>query len=405
MSPAPRVLYVLKQYPRLSETFILHELVALEAEGVGVDVYSLRPPLEGRFHPALSQFRGEVRYAPDFGRTETAEAFAALGEVGPERLPHVLAFLQRVRPEHRAELLVQTLHLARLVRREGYGHLHAHFLTIAAHAAHIVHLLTGVPYSVTAHAKDIYRHAVDWDTAREVAASAARIVTVCDANRAHLEPRLTGARITRIYNGLGPQDPPAPSLADRDMFTILGVGRLVEKKGFHVLLEAVARLRSDFPALRVVLLGDGEERTALEGQALALGLGGTVHFAGAVLQDEVARWLRRAHVLAAPCLVADDGNQDALPTVLLEALAAGLPAVTTPIAGIPEIVDDCVHGLIVAPDDATALADGLARAMSDHALWERMALAGPHRLASRFDRGSTIRSLAALFSAAPVGSR
>lgn len=401
-----RVAYVLKQYPRLSETFILNELLALEAEGVEVSVYSLRHATEGRFHPALSQFQGTVTYAPEFGRLEAYDAFAALAEIGAGRLHDALTFLELVRPEHRSELLIQSLELARLVRRTAVDHVHAHFLTVASHIAYLVHLFTGVPYTVTAHAKDIYRYTVDWEVARRVSGAARAVVTVCDANLQHLETRLgeSAARVTRIYNGLGPQEPPAP-LEARDRFTVLAVGRLVEKKGFHVLLDAVSALRQQYPHLRCVVVGDGEERAALEAQALALGLGATVHFTGAVLQHEVARWLRRAHVLAAPCLVGEDGNQDALPTVLLEALAAGLPSVTTPIAGIPEIIDHDVHGLIVPPGDASALASALSRLLSDDAQWRRMSSAGPERLSSRFDRRETIRSLIELFASSPVRSR
>lgn len=389
-----RVGYVLKQYPRLSETFILNEILGLESIGVDVTVFSLRHATEGRFHPGVAAVRGSVHYLPRADKASFLEAVRALPDVAPEDLRAALDFVDRLPADRRAEILLQAVHLAEGVRREGVDHLHAHFLTIASHAAHLAHLLTGVTYTVTAHAKDIYRHTVDWDLVARVAGAATAVVTVCDANLRFLAHRLdgSGARILRVYNGLGPQDPPAPlSVRRRDV--VLGIGRLVEKKGFDVLLDAVAAIAPHRPTLSCVIVGDGEDRGRLERRTAELGLSDRVHFTGAVGQDQVARWLREAHVLAAPCLVGTDGNQDALPTVLLEALGAGLPMVTTPVAGIPEIVDHDEHGLVVDCGDAAAVAAGIVELLGDDARWSTMSAAGPVRLAERFDRARTIVSL------------
>ncbi len=389
--------YVLKQYPRLSETFILNEILGLEENDVDVSIFSLRYATEGRFHPATAAVKGSVRYLANPDKTAFLDAFRALPELRLERLDQIFAFIDLLPAARRARLVLQAIEIAGAVNRSGIDHLHAHFLTVAAHTAHLVHLLTGVPYSVTAHAKDIYRNSVDWDIATRVAQDAAAVVTVCDANLRYLADRLgTGCRLVRIYNGLGPQDQPTP-VESRTAGLVLGVGRLVEKKGFDLLLRAVADLAPDHPDLTCVLVGDGDQRAALEAQAIHLGIEPRVTFTGAQPQNEVAAWLRRAQIMAAPCRVGTDGNRDALPTVLLEALGAGLPVVTTPVSGIPEIIAHGEQGLIVECDDSAAFTAALARLLQDRQLVASMAAAGPPKLARDFDRADTIGQLVDTF--------
>ncbi|MDH3754593.1 MAG: glycosyltransferase, partial [Acidimicrobiia bacterium] len=386
--------YILKQYPRLSETFILNEILGLEAYAATVSVFSLRHADEGRFHPALASVRASVSYPRTVDKTAFLDAISALPRLHADRLPSVLEFVDRLPADRRARVLLDAIAVAEQADANGITHLHAHFLTIAAHTAHIVHLLTGLPYTVTAHAKDIYRHTVDWELAAHVGRHATAVITVCDANLAFLAERLAGSGTTlaRVYNGLGPQEPAAP-MSDRIPGLVLGVGRLVEKKGFDLLIDAVAKLVPRRPEISCVIIGDGDRREALEAQAGELGIDDRITFAGAQPQHEVADWLRRAHVLAAPCRVGADGNQDALPTVLLEALGAGLPAVTTPVAGIPEIVEHGREGLIVDVGDAAALACGIETLLDDGATWQSMSGAGPVKLAGTFDRRATVAQL------------
>lgn len=392
--------YILKQYPRLSETFILNEILGLQEADVDVSIFSLRHATEGRFHPAIAQVKGAVHYVANPDKAAFLDAFRALPDLRSERLPDVFDFIDYLPAERRARLVLQAIEIAGAARLAGIHHLHAHFLTVAAHTAHLVHLLTGLPYSVTAHAKDIYRHTVNWDLAALIATDAAAIVTVCDANLDFLSSRLngSGARLVRIYNGLGPQDPPAPAAA-RTAGLVLGVGRLVEKKGFDLLLDATASLANDRPDLHCVLIGDGDQRAALQAQTTSLGIDDRVTFTGPLPQNEVAAWLRRAQLVAAPCRVGSDGNQDALPTVLLEALGAGVPAVTTSVAGIPEIVTDGVEGIIVECDDSMALAAAIEALLEDPKRRSAMAQAGPPKLARCFDRANTIRNLIDTFCA------
>ncbi len=397
--------YILKQYPRLSETFILNEILGVEATGATVSVFSLRPPTEGRFHPDLAAVKADVHYVPGADKAAFLDAVRSLSDLRADRLDDVLAFVDRLPAERRARLVLDAIAVARQVQRSGVDHLHAHFLTVAAHTAHLVHLLTDVPYTVTAHAKDIYRHGVNWEVAARVGSHAAAVVTVCDANLTYLQARLdgSGTRLVRIYNGLGPQAAPAP-LEARTPGLVVGVGRLVEKKGFDVLLDAFATIAASRPDARCVLVGDGDCRQALEAQAARLGITDRVTFTGSQPQQVVAEWLRRAHVMAAPCRVGEDGNQDALPTVLLEALGAGLPAVSTPVAGITEIIDHDVEGLIVASDDPDATAAAIVELLESPARWRAMSAAGPRKLASRFDRNETIHQLVGVMAKPKVAA-
>lgn len=398
---APRIGYVLKKFPRLSETFILNEILGHEALGTTVTVFSHRPPDDEPRHPEVGEVRGEVVLLPAFGSAGALAAFRAQASLGLEaaRLEAALDFVALLPENRRTEMMVQGLILAAEARRRGIEHLHAHFMTVAAHLAHLAHLLTGIPYTVTAHAKDIYRDTVDAVVFRRVAAKARAIVTVCDANARFIRERLLAGHpgeVVRIYNGL-PLEAIRDGAAPRERDLVVAVGRLVEKKGLHVLLQACRRLVDSGRSIRCIVVGDGDQRPRLEALRTELRLEPHLTLTGALPRDQALEWMRRARVLAAPCVAGLDGNQDALPTVIIEALALGLPVVSTPVAGIPEIMDHGVHGWIVPENDASALAAALAAALDDDAGWQRMALAGRPRAETRFDRRHTLPELAALF--------
>lgn len=407
-APAPgRVGYVLKKFPRLSETFVLNELLGLEDLGIDVEVHALNPPDPEPRHAALARLRAAVHEVPR-RRSEPVERLQARLQraAGTAAAARVEAFLHRLPARRRHHVLAQALDLAASVREAGITHLHAHFMTVAAHTAYVAHLITGIPFTVTAHAKDVYRDAVDREVFAEVAAAAASLVTVCAANEQHIRDHLTDgrARIDVVFNGL-PLDALPPPSVERDPRLILGVGRLVEKKGFEVLVEACRLLRDRGRAFDCVIVGDGDRHEAIAARVRGADLGDRVHLVGAAPRETVLDLMGRARVLAAPCVTGADGNRDALPTVIIEAMAMGLPVVSTPVGGIPEMVTDGVEGSIVAEQDAAALADAIERLLTDDATWARMAAAGPSTARGRFDQRVTIRRLAALLEGVqPVGA-
>lgn len=392
MSPdRPRIGYVLKVYPRFSETFVVTEILAREARGTEIEIFSLRPPADSRFHDTLARVSAPVTYVPRVRRPD--ELWAALAAAAAElpRLPEALPELLSADAEDAG----QAVDLAVRVRRAGLTHLHAHFGSVATTVARLASLLTGVPYSFTAHAKDIFHESVDPADLRRKLAGAAHAVTVSDWNAAYLADRYGAAagRVHRVYNGLDLDAFPfAPDAADRPP-VVAAVGRLVEKKGFDVLLDACRLLADAGREFRCQVVGTGLLEAELRDRSARLGLTGVVEFTGPLPQPQVRAVVRSAAVLAAPCVVGTDGNQDGLPTVLLEAMALGTPCVSTDVAGIGEVVRDETTGLLVPQREAGALASALARLLDDTALRTRLAAAARDLVEKEFDAVRQAREL------------
>lgn len=392
MSPdRPRVGYVLKVYPRFSETFVVTEILARETRGTEIEIFSLRPPADSRFHDTLARVSAPVTYVPRIRRPD--DLWSVLATAGAE-----LPLLPRALPEllaADAEDAGQAVDLAVRVRRAGLTHLHAHFGSVATTVARLASLLTGVRYSFTAHAKDIFHESVDPADLRRKLAGAAHAVTVSDWNAAYLADRYgaDAARVHRVYNGLDldafPFDPGA---ADRPP-VVAAVGRLVEKKGFDVLLDACRLLADAGREFRCRIVGTGLLEPQLRERSVRLGLTEVVEFTGPLPQPQVRDVVRSAAVLAAPCVVGADGNQDGLPTVLLEAMALGTPCVSTDVAGIGEVVRDDATGLLVPQRDAGALATAVARLLDDRALRIRLATAARGLVEKEFDALRQAREL------------
>ena len=397
MSPSEvRVAYVLKMYPRFSETFIVNEVLAAEAAGTALEVFSLRPPADGRFHESLARVRAPVTYLRHSG-LRAGDVWAALAAARSE-LPRLETCLDELLAAPVVDA-VQALELARAVQHRGITHLHAHFASVATTVARLASLLTGVPFSFTAHAKDIFHEEVDpADVARKLS-DASAVVTVSDFNLAFLRETYgaAAAGVQRVYNGLDLQRFSYRDPAERPP-VVAAVGRLVEKKGFPDLLRAVALLVARGRALRVDLVGTGPLEAALHEQVRQLGLDSVVTMHGALPQERVREVVSQAAVFAAPCVVGSDGNRDGLPTVLLEAMALGTPCVATPVTGIPEVVHDDVTGLLVPERDPERLADALERLLDDPALRARLAERARALVEQDFDADLAAASLRRVFA-------
>ncbi len=378
-----RVGYVLKMYPRFSETFILNEILAHEAAGVDLEIFSLRPPGDGRFHAALADVRAPVTYLAHHGRR--APDLWSLLRAAAGRLPGLAAHLDDLLAAD-VDDAAQAVELALLVGARGVGHLHAHFASVATTVARLASLLTAVPYSFTAHAKDIFHDNVDAGDLRRKLEGCAAAVTVSDFNLAHLRRSFPAAavRLQRVYNGLDLDRFPYTSPADRPAL-VVGVGRLVEKKGFADLVTACARLVSRGRRLRCELVGTGPEEARLRLQIERLGLAEVVHLSGPRPQHQVRTTVAGAAALVAPCVVGADGNRDGLPTVLLEAMALGTPCVATPVTGIPEAVRHERTGLLVPEGNPEALAVAMERLLDDADLRVRLASAARALVEEEFD--------------------
>lgn len=403
--------YVVKRFPRVSETFIAQEVLELERQGVEVTVLTLRPNDHPAEHDWLKELRAAVVPCDGLSLSQswrTLHRRARNDSVYARLVKEVLgeAFLF---PSNRGKrALCAATVIVDEVRRRGIDHLHAHFANQPAFVAYLAHRLGSVSYSFTGHAKDLYADALPPRLLGRLVERAAFTVTVSDDNQRHLRATLkknTSRRLVRIYNGVDvPQRPPidrTPSNA-----RILCVARLVEKKGLDILLQAFARLTqtgsANGPCLEIV--GEGPLDEDLRALARELGLGDRVEWSGWLAHERVLDRMRAATVFALPCRIAANGDKDALPTVLLEAMGCGLPCVSTTIGGVPEIVDDGVTGLLVPPDDPAALAAALEDLLQAPRRRQQMKTAAHRRVSRLFDRSSNVRELRRHFEIA-VGDR
>ncbi len=385
----PRVGYVLKVYPRFSETFVVNELLAHERAGTELEIFALRPPTGGRFHPDLGEVCAPVTYLPSAG-IKAADLWVALR--GTEGAAELLDDPDAVDPRD----ALQAALLAREVRARGIDHLHAHFASAAGVVARLAARIAGVTYSLTAHAKDIFHEDVDRDGLARRLADARAVVTVSDFNVDHLRELAPAAArgVHRVYNGL---DLRRFAFADgRRSREIVAVGRLIEKKGFGDLVEACRILARAGREVRCWIAGEGPLEADLRAQVAEHALEDRVVLLGPRTQDEVRELVRRAAVMAAPCVVGADGNRDGLPTVLLESLALGTPAVATAVTGIPELVRHGETGLLVPEHDPEALAAGLARILDDETLAADFARRGRALVEACFDVDANAEQMRAL---------
>ena len=385
-----QIAYVLKMYPRFSETFIVNEILELERQEVDVRIYSLRKPDDGRFHASLARVKAGVIYVPQYPQMEperVQRAHELVCQAFPETYRAVRAEVEARQDAFLFKRFVQAGVIAAHLVQHPVDAMHAHFASSATRVAAYVHRMIGLPYSFTAHAKDIFHDEVNPESLRTKMRDARFVVTVSDFNQAYLQGLLNGGKgdVRRLYNGIDLRTFAPDPAVRREPGLILSVGRLVEKKGFEDLIRACAWLREGQVEFRCEIIGTGERREALKALIAELDLEQHVTLVGPRSQDQVLRAYRRATVFALPCIVASDGNRDGLPTVLLEAMAVGLPVVSTRLVGVPEIVEHGVDGLLVEPGDSAALAASLTRVLRDGELRDNLSRAGRRKVGQRFD--------------------
>ncbi|HEV2122018.1 MAG TPA: glycosyltransferase [Chloroflexota bacterium] len=389
-----RVGYVVKRYPRFSETFIVNEILAHERAGVPVHIFALRRVNETHFQSILAQVRSPVTYIPD-SIPKVDLFWAGLNDARAE-LPGLWDSLEELGPADALDVH-QAVALASRVRQLGISHLHAHFGTVATTVTRLAARFANLNYTFTAHAKDIFHADVDTAALHTRLADSASVVTVSDFNVGWIAEHYGAvAPVRRIYNGLDLKAFPYRSPEDRPPH-ILGVGRLVEKKGFETLVQACAVLRDRGVPFTCTIIGEGPLREPLIGKVKEFGLTGQVVLVGNRPQCDVIAALHGAAVFAAPCVLAGDGDRDGLPTVLVEAMALGTPCISTDVTGIPELVRDGETGLLVPQSDPVALAGALARLLTDTSLGLQLAVSARRLIEKEFDVDRNAAELRSLF--------
>jgi glycosyltransferase involved in cell wall biosynthesis len=405
-----RVAFLVSEFPRPVDAYMLRELRALDARGVDLRIYSLRRPAHVAVPRAAEALRARVVYPPratdptlvaahaaclrSRGRDYAAALRAAIA--GHAGSPRLLAKVLAVWP--------QTVWFADRARRDGIGHVHANWATYPAAAAASIARLTGLPWSFAGHASDIY---IDATNLAAKVRGAAFVTTCTEDNRRYLRglvPDLDGDRVHTVYHGIDLSAAARVARTPGADLELLAVGTLRDCKGFDTLLQSVALLRADGLPARLTVIGDGEDRPALEGQARGLGLDAHVTFTGYLPHEELAAHYARATLLVHP---ARSANHFGIPNVILEAQAARVPVVCTRLPSLVELLEDGVSGVYVPEDDAPALAATLGGLFADPARRERLAEAGYHRVTERFDIERTVERLLPLLvgRAAPAPRR
>lgn len=400
------ICFVLKGYPRLSETFIAQEVQALERRGVAIRIASLRHPTDRNVHPVHRDIAAEVTYLPEYLHQEPARIVSAWSRI--RRLPGYrrardtfLGDLRRDATRNRIRRFGQACVLADELPADT-TRLHAHFLHTPASVARYAALMRALPWSCSAHAKDIWT-TPQWEIAEKLR-SLDWLVT-CTAYGAKYLQSLAPKpdTVSLLYHGLDFDRFPPPT-ANRsrepgEPLRILSVGRAVAKKGYDDLLDALARI-SDTPDWHFYHVGGGPLLNALRARAQRLGIADRIEWRGPQPQQAVLAALREADIFALASKTADDGDRDGLPNVLMEAQSQALPVVATTTAGIPELVLDEQTGLLAPPGNPQALADALARLVGDANLRRKLGDAGYCRVRAAFSMKTGIDLLAARFGQA-----
>lgn len=409
-----KIAYLVKTFPKLSETFILNEILELERQGLEVHIFSLRQPSETKVHPGVAEVRAKVTYLrhtplPPPPYRVPLEKLAHKVQIAEERrfmfLHHPIWFLRtwlfqarrggkqlfhnafQTSCRARKRYFYQAIALARELRRGGFTHLHAHFANEPASVGELAHRLARCRFSFTAHAKDIYLTERE-ELARKIAA-AEFVITCTRFNQDYLQEIARSATpIHLCYHGVDLSrfsgEPGNSRKSNGGTPLILSVGRFCEKKGFQYLIQAGYRLKQHGRSFVCRIVGFGPLQEQLEDMIRDFELQDYVFLAGKMTQDKLIEEYRRADLFVLPCLVADDGDRDGIPNVLVEAMAMRIPVVSTPVSGIIELVDHMENGLLAAEKDSEALAAAMALLLDDPGLREQFGANGRQKVMAGF---------------------
>lgn len=398
----PRLAVVVKGYPRLSETFIAQEILGLERRGIDQLIVSLRHPTDPAVHDLHREITAEILYLPEYLKDDPKRV--AKGRSWAEDQPTFAkvraafnADLDRDRTPNRWRRFGQACVLARELP-DDIGHIHSHYLHTPASVVRYAAMLRGMKWSFSAHAKDIWTTA-DWEL-REKLDDAAWGVTCTSVNLDHLRGLARHPdRISLVYHGLDfgrfPRLRPAGDGRGGPV-ELVSVGRLVEKKGYDLLLRSLARL-PDHLDWRLTHIGGGTLGRKLAVRADRLGIAGRIDWRGAQPREVVFDTLQRSDIFVLPSQVARSGDRDGIPNVLMEAMAFGLPCISTHVSAIPELVIDGETGLLVPQRDVPALTSALERMIGSADLRRRLGKAGNKRVRAAFSTDPGLDRLAKMF--------
>jgi glycosyltransferase involved in cell wall biosynthesis len=391
----PGLAYLFERFPSFTQTFCYREIGELRRQGLAPAIFSVRRPVNEPAQNWDSAIVREIEYLPGDEQLVTEVDRALRKGKLPARVAHEIAAWGRKTDFLR---LYQAAWLGPRLQTLGVRHVHAHFAGLAARTAYWIERFFGIGFSFTAHANDIFAPKPFEISLGALIGAARAVVTVSDFGANFLREKFPDAakKVDRIYNGIELDrferaDPTAALPA------IISIGRLIAKKGFHDLIEACRLLQERGLDFRCEIIGEGPLDDVLQEQIATAGLTGQVTLAGPLPQVEVIIRLARSTLFALPCVTETGGGMDNLPTVVMEAMAAGLPVVSTAIAGLPEMVAEGVTGLLVPENQPGALADALGRLCADRDLARSLGEAGRERAVELFRIEESAQRLRVLF--------
>jgi glycosyltransferase involved in cell wall biosynthesis len=402
----PELGMILKGWPRISETFISNEIGLLEESGYRIRIFSMRKPRENFTHAAVAGIKAEVLYLPStlflsLHRLLWPNLCVALKNPGPYAKALSLAWKRFLRNKKIATL--KHVFQAGFLMHHGLSkgnvqHLHAHFAHSPCSVAMFASILSGIPFSFTGHAKDIYTS--NKDQLAEKIAAAKFVVTCTEYNRQYLldiAPRST--HIHRNYHGINVRlfRNESPRIETAPPYRLFTVARMVEKKGLSTVVAALAELKKQGLPFTWTLVGEGDLWHETRAAIREAGIEEMVTLAGTLTHEEVLQLFKESDLFVLGCRIAKNGDRDGVPNVLVESLAMGVPVVATTVSGIPELVEHEKTGLLVPPDDPSAMADAFRRLLTDQELRSRVIPEGETRVREHFDNRKHIMDLVRIY--------
>ena len=401
----PVIGYLLKCYPRFSETFILNEILELERQGVKLHIFSILPPQDNQRHADVAKVKAQVTYLPSLVPTFTFKSLFLLLIAhwqlfwqSPRGYLKTLRFYLNRPEKKRWKQFHQAGYLARELQKLEIAFCQTHFANVPAAVAELVYRFSNIPYSIFAHAKDIYLSQPEI-LARKIA-SAKFVLTCTGFNHQYLQSISTSKTPIHLsYHGLdlskfSPQgDRPE---FNSDLPLILSVGRFCEKKGFAYLIQACHLLKQKGYQFRCQIVGYGELQAEMEQAIEQLQLQEFITLVGKLTQDKLIELYHQADLFVLPCQITENGDRDGIPNVLLEAMAMKIPVISTPISGITELIEDHKTGLLVPQKDSQAIANAIEELINDPQMRQQLQQAGRTKVIQQFSLEENIKEIKTL---------
>jgi colanic acid/amylovoran biosynthesis glycosyltransferase len=384
--------YLFERFPSFGQTFCYREVTELYRQGITAPIFSIRNPKDEPSQDWDARIVQRVHYLP-----EEMQLLESVRRASKKGKPEIVAALDEWGRRTDFLRLYQAVYVGLRLQEAGISHIHAHFAGMAARTAFWIAKFFPITFSFTAHANDIFvprKFEIGLD---QLVGAARVVVTETDYAEKFLRERFPerADRIHRIYNGLNLAEFGRATFAG-DPPSIVAIGRLIVKKGFANLISACALLVGRGRSFRCDIFGEGPLENRLRGQIAELSLPEFVQLPGPKPQHELRERLARASVFVLPSVPEPEGGMDNLPTVIMEAMATGLPVVSTRIGGIPEMVIDNQTGFLVQPEDAAALAEAIEKVTNDRSLGQRLGQAGYEQAQKLFSIEKNVREFCAL---------